>query len=215
MYNEAKFILYKARLKFLITGFASYRARSALDNSEMSIRAVAGRLVHNGRVFLRSFRPNQNTKDVVDGANFKILPKGAELIESSPRVVVGRASVVRNVGYQVHQHARRLFVDNVLKRVTNSLSADLRRKAAKRLLFGDSAPFFALVGVSLASGTGILTKDDELEGVCWEIKVSNLELRRTYLKFIKEWLEFNVLQLSTNQYRIHNSMSSLFLPSFC
>lgn len=39
------------------------------------------------------------------------------------------------------------------------------------MLFGDSGPFFALVGVSLASGTGILTKDDELEGICLEIRV--------------------------------------------
>lgn len=41
-----------------------------------------------------------------------------------------------------------------------------------RLMFGDSTPFFALVGVSLASGDGMLTKDDELEAVCWEIRVS-------------------------------------------
>lgn len=41
-----------------------------------------------------------------------------------------------------------------------------------RFLFGDSAPLFALIGICLASGTGILTKDDELEGVCWEIRVS-------------------------------------------
>lgn len=39
------------------------------------------------------------------------------------------------------------------------------------MLFGDSGPFFALVGVSLASGTGIITKDDELEGICLEIRV--------------------------------------------
>lgn len=71
-------------------------------------------------------------------------------------------------------HARRIFVDNILKRVTNSLAADLRRRTASRLVFGDSAPFFALVGISLASGTGILTKDDELEGVCWEIRVNSL-----------------------------------------
>lgn len=43
-----------------------------------------------------------------------------------------------------------------------------------RFLFGDSAPLFALIGVCLASGTGILTKDDELEGVCWEIRVQYL-----------------------------------------
>lgn len=40
-----------------------------------------------------------------------------------------------------------------------------------RFLFGDSAPLFALIGVCLASGSGIITKDDELEGVCWEIRV--------------------------------------------
>jgi len=74
-------------------------------------------------------------------------------------------------------HARRIFVDNILKRVTNSLAADLRRRTASKLVFGDSAPFFALVGVSLASGTGILTKDDELEGVCWEIRVSQIEFK--------------------------------------
>lgn len=76
----------------------------------------------------------------------------------------------KHLGY-LGAHARRLFVDNILKRVTNSLAADLRRRAATRLVFGDSAPFFALVGVSLASGSGILTKNDELEGVCWEIRV--------------------------------------------
>jgi len=78
-------------------------------------------------------------------------------------------------------HARRIFVDNILKRVTNSLAADLRRRTASRLVFGDSAPFFALVGISLASGTGILTKDDELEGVCWEIRVSSNLMNCMYI----------------------------------
>lgn len=82
-------------------------------------------------------------------------------------------STRRHLGY-LGTYARRIFVDNILKRVTNSLAADLRRRTASRLVFGDSAPFFALVGVSLASGTGILTKDDELEGVCWEIRVNNI-----------------------------------------
>ena len=46
-----------------------------------------------------------------------------------------------------------------------------------RFAFGDSLPFFSLVGCSLASGAGVLTKDDELEGVCWEIReaVSNYQ----------------------------------------
>lgn len=46
----------------------------------------------------------------------------------------------------------------------------MREQATKKFLYGDSTPFFALVGVSLASGSGLLTKDDELEGVCYEIR---------------------------------------------
>ncbi|XP_047101200.1 serine/threonine-protein kinase Pink1, mitochondrial [Schistocerca piceifrons] len=173
--------------KFLsATLFApSGAARSAAHDYEMSIRAAAARLLHNGRLLLRSARPNQNNRqtDVVDGFGLNILPKRGSAAEkavgsSSPAPTGGRgASVVRNVAYKFHQHARRLFVDNVLRRVTNSQSAELRERATKRLLYGDSAPFFALVGVSLASGTGILTKDDELEGVCWEIReaVSKLQ----------------------------------------
>ncbi|KAL4142827.1 hypothetical protein QTP88_005224 [Uroleucon formosanum] len=37
-------------------------------------------------------------------------------------------------------------------------------------MFGNSRPFFALVGVSLASGNGMLTNENQLEGVCWEIR---------------------------------------------
>lgn len=72
--------------------------------------------------------------------------------------------------------ARRAFVDNLLSRVTNSLSADLRRRTARQLMYGNSRPFFALVGMSLASGNGMLTNDNQLEGVCWEIRVSAIRL---------------------------------------
>jgi len=52
-------------------------------------------------------------------------------------------------------------------------------------MFGNSRPFFALVGVSLASGNGMLTNENQLEGVCWEIRVSTLFiLSVNYLKFI-------------------------------
>ncbi len=51
--------------------------------------------------------------------------------------------------------ARRILVDGVLRRVTNSQASELRRVAARNLLSGQSsAPFLALVGVSLASGSG-------------------------------------------------------------
>ncbi|XP_046744147.1 serine/threonine-protein kinase Pink1, mitochondrial isoform X2 [Diprion similis] len=130
----------------------------------MSLRTAAQRLLQNGRVLLRSVRnPQYYTQGnkihvVVVGKTQGQLPTGGNV-----------SAAGRHLGFLGLQ-ARRIFVDNVLKRVTNSLAGDLRRRAAKRLLFGDSRPFFALVGVSLASGTGILTKDDELEGVCWEIR---------------------------------------------
>lgn len=96
-------------------------------------------------------------------------------------------------------HARRIFVDNILKRVTNSLAADLRRRTASRLVFGDSAPFFAFVGISLASGTGILTKNDEMEGVCWEIRVINafihLGLYRYLNSFLYKLLSFLICKM--------------------
>jgi len=67
--------------------------------------------------------------------------------------------------------ARRTLLNNVLKRVTNSQAAILRRRAFHQLTTqGNSAPFLALVGVSLASGSGILTKEDEIESVCFEIR---------------------------------------------
>ncbi|XP_029661931.1 serine/threonine-protein kinase PINK1, mitochondrial [Formica exsecta] len=147
----------------------------------MSIRTVVHRLVQNGRVILRSLRSNERfySRGYADKHFGKI--HVAQIGESQnggfPRQNSGNAwSTGRHLGY-LGAHARRIFVDNILKRVTNSLAADLRRRAASRLVFGDSAPFFALVGVSLASGTGILTKDDELEGVCWEIREAISKLR--------------------------------------
>lgn len=136
----------------------------------MSIRTAAERLLQNGRALLRSVRRNEcyysNGPPRTYFNKIHVVPVGKSP-GSLPQGSVSNAS--RHLGY-LGTHARRIFVDNILKRVTNSLAADLRRRAARRLVFGDSAPFFALVGVSLASGTGILTKDDELEGVCYEIR---------------------------------------------
>lgn len=66
--------------------------------------------------------------------------------------------------------SRRLFIDNVLSRVTSPKSSALVSNATKKLTFGDSLPFLSLVACSLASGNGVLTKEDELEGLCWEIR---------------------------------------------
>ncbi|XP_017881415.1 serine/threonine-protein kinase PINK1, mitochondrial [Ceratina calcarata] len=139
----------------------------------MSIRTVAYRLVQNGRALLHSVRNTERFNSNFHPRKYHDKIHVVQVGKSQGYLPQGN-SYVSNAGRQLGYlgaHARRIFVDNILKRVTNSLAADLRRRAASRLVFGgDSAPFFALVGVSLASGTGILTKDDELEGVCWEIR---------------------------------------------
>ena len=66
--------------------------------------------------------------------------------------------------------AHRFLIDNILRRVTNTQAAALRRRAAKELSCGRSGNFLALLGVSLASGTGMVTKEDEVECVCGEIR---------------------------------------------
>eukprot|EP00090_Calanus_glacialis_P017369 TRINITY_DN27057_c0_g1_i6.p1 TRINITY_DN27057_c0_g1~~TRINITY_DN27057_c0_g1_i6.p1 ORF type:complete len:608 (+),score=230.42 TRINITY_DN27057_c0_g1_i6:140-1963(+) len=83
----------------------------------------------------------------------------------------GASGVVRGFDFGYFGSARRVLIDNVLKRVTNSQAAVLRRRAVHQLTSqGNSAPFLALVGVSLASGSGIITKEDEIESICYEIR---------------------------------------------
>ncbi|KAB0798061.1 hypothetical protein PPYR_09054 [Photinus pyralis] len=134
----------------------------------MSIRAISSRLFRHGQTVVRNICRdyNQNSRNIGDKINVSQATRG----QLSNTAVVPRNFALRNVGLQFSIHARRIFVDNVLNRVTSTLASELRKKAARGILFGNSAPFLAFVGVSLASGTGIITKEDELEGICWEIR---------------------------------------------
>ena len=74
---------------------------------------------------------------------------------------------------RIFNEVRNLFQTTFLKRAnSNSQAAIWRRKTARQLLSGNATPFLALVGVTLASGPGIVTKQDELEFVCKEIRRS-------------------------------------------
>lgn len=148
-------------------------AFSAQETGEMSIRAATYRFLQNGRVLLRTLRNKENLYSNDNPKNYLNKIHVVQVGKSQGHQPQGNSTNVSTTGRHfgfLGSHARRLFVDNILKRVTSRLAADLRKRAARRLVFGDSAPFFALVGTSLASGSGILTKDDELEGVCWEIR---------------------------------------------
>ncbi|XP_017785420.1 PREDICTED: serine/threonine-protein kinase PINK1, mitochondrial [Nicrophorus vespilloides] len=147
----------------------------------MSIRAFGTRLFRHGQTYVKLLcKRDINTKcNIAEKIN--VVQQSAPLQgASNSRQVIPRAFALRNVGLQVGLHARRILIDNVLNRVTNTLAAELRKKAARRIMYGDSGPFFALVGVSLASGTGILTKEEELEGVCWEIREAISKIKWKY-----------------------------------
>ncbi|XP_031626056.1 serine/threonine-protein kinase PINK1, mitochondrial [Contarinia nasturtii] len=137
----------------------------------MSFRLLGNRLFQHGRTFVHNYCVKRNINiSILDPTRNHYFTRQ---IGTAAKVGISNSNqwaLRNNTLYRFGQHARRLFVDNILNRITPIYSADLRNEATKKFLFGDSAPLFALIGVCLASGTGILTKDDELEGVCWEIR---------------------------------------------
>ncbi|XP_022905952.2 serine/threonine-protein kinase Pink1, mitochondrial [Onthophagus taurus] len=143
----------------------------------MSLRALGTSLFRHGQTVVRGICRRHLNTGIVEA---RAVPSGPSSQAVVPARVIPKNFALRSVGLQVGLHARRILIDNVLNRVTNSLASELRKKAAKRILFGDSAPFFALVGVSLASGTGIITKEEELEGVCWEIREAVSKIKWNY-----------------------------------
>lgn len=64
------------------------------------------------------------------------------------------------------------LVQGLVRKVSSPLWTEAKKRATKRLVFGESAPYFALVGVTLVSGSqqGLVTKEDELESLCCNIR---------------------------------------------
>lgn len=119
----------------------------------MSLRSVVSRVWTHGRAILRGCRQDYHWRSKIFAQNLRTESR------SSP-----------SSGVQKHyDNARRIFANNILRRVTNPVSSDLRKRTTQQLLYGNSTPFFAFVGISLASGS-IISKEDELEGLCWEIR---------------------------------------------
>ncbi|XP_023167782.2 probable serine/threonine-protein kinase DDB_G0267686 [Drosophila hydei] len=153
----------------------------------MSVRLLTVRLVKHGRYVLRSYWNREIHSNILEQSQLKTRSKrgfplsSVNVLRNSavqqptanvvPRCCPAPAPSPANSGlFRFGQHARKLFIDNILSRVTTNYSEELRQRATRKLFYGDSAPFFALIGVSLATGSGVLSKEDELEGVCWEIR---------------------------------------------
>lgn len=129
----------------------------------MSFRLLTTRFFKHGRLLVHNYLKRDISINILDnGRN-----RGIQTAELKS---VGQQQQLRTSNSFLRNLGRRLFVDNVLNRVTNPYSAELRAKTKRSIFGGDATPFFSLIGVSLASGDGMLTKNDEIEAVCWEIR---------------------------------------------
>ncbi|XP_030568298.1 uncharacterized protein LOC115768021 [Drosophila novamexicana] len=164
----------------------------------MSVRLLTVRLVKHGRYVLRSYWNREIHSNILEQSHLKTRSKRGFPLTSVnvlrntaapqpaanvlPRCCPASAAASPANGglFRFGQHARKLFIDNILSRVTTNYSEELRQRATRKLFYGDSAPFFALIGVSLATGSGVLSKEDELEGVCWEIREAASRLQAAW-----------------------------------
>lgn len=146
----------------------------------MSFRLLSHRLAKHGRYFLQSYFKRDICTIILEQTNKHRIPAAVKKAGKGHIVQNALNTEKRSGILRFGEHARRLFIDNVLNRVTAPYSEKLRNQATRKLFYGDSAPFFALIGVSLASGVGVLTKEDELEGVCFEIREAAVRLLNSW-----------------------------------
>jgi len=146
---------------------------------DSSVSHLTSNVRYWSRQFWKSFqkKPEQNPERLRRGVltvdlEGKPLPKFCSRQRSQSFSGAASSNPTPNFSHfgNFRNAARNLFVNSVLKRVTSNHAKNLRRKTAQEFLTGNSAPFLALVGVSLASGSGILTKEDEIECVCKEVR---------------------------------------------
>ncbi|XP_068202364.1 serine/threonine-protein kinase Pink1, mitochondrial [Palaemon carinicauda] len=85
--------------------------------------------------------------------------------------LTGSSLAASGVVNRLQPVANRLF-QGFVRKVSSPLWTEAKKRATKRLVFGETAPYFALVGVTLVSGSqqGLVTKEDELESLCCNIR---------------------------------------------
>lgn len=105
----------------------------------MSVRAIGTRLLRHGtacvRILCRRYYNTNTIGDKINAFGKASLPTSATGTSSNTSSqIVPRNFALRNVGLQVGLQARKILIDNVLQRVTNSLAGELRKKAARRYI---------------------------------------------------------------------------------
>ncbi|ERL95033.1 serine/threonine-protein kinase Pink1, mitochondrial [Dendroctonus ponderosae] len=139
----------------------------------MSLRAIGGKLIKHGTTIIKQAnRGKVPGKPPTRAICHSVAPlKSSAPVRESEFLQRNKYYVFRNLGIQVTQKARRVLIEDVLNRVGNKTESGVLHKSPRNSFFGNSAPLLSLVGVA-AVGQGLLTKDEELEGVCWEIRQS-------------------------------------------
>lgn len=97
----------------------------------MSVRVLTRLFKHATTLVRIQCKRNLGTATITEKIN------AAQQVTSQPtrafnNQVVPRSFGLKNVGIQLGIQARKILIDNVLSRVTNSLAAELRKKAARR-----------------------------------------------------------------------------------
>lgn len=97
----------------------------------MSARLIT-RLFKNATILVRiQCKRNLGTANITEKIN-AAQQVSTQANRAFSNQIVPRTFGLRNVGIQLGIQARKILIDNVLSRVTNSLAAELRKKAARR-----------------------------------------------------------------------------------
>lgn len=103
----------------------------------MSFRLLTTRIYKHGRLLVQSYFKRDIHVNILDNGRNRSIPSelkagGALNRQELNRFHQTQQHLRSNSFLRFGSQARRLFVDNVLNRVTNPYSAELRQQAAKR-----------------------------------------------------------------------------------
>ncbi|XP_013785415.1 serine/threonine-protein kinase PINK1, mitochondrial-like [Limulus polyphemus] len=156
--------------KNILSSLLAQQARDGIY-TQPSFRSVVDRALAQGRLLLRCCIGRAKSKKLCHTNS-----RSLETVEKSTSNKLGvLQSTNRNQweGLWTKYFKCEGFVKRFLNNcVSNSLAAQLRRNAARwQMSQGrDAVPLIAFVGLGLVKGPTLLSKKEELESVCWEIR---------------------------------------------
>uniref|UniRef100_A0A4D5R956 non-specific serine/threonine protein kinase n=1 Tax=Scolopendra viridis TaxID=118503 RepID=A0A4D5R956_SCOVI len=130
----------------------------AVNENGMYVKII-NRFVHHGRKILQNIREKYTSSNVIHNIKGDITANV-------------RDKGLLNATESKQKYKNQYFLNHVLKWVTNSTAAEIRRNAAKKIIYGgrNAVPYLGFVGINLISGQGLVTKEDEIERVCEDIR---------------------------------------------